>query len=191
MCRLTTLPQLTGRYCLGLLFLSDRKLQGWLEFTDNGGSSGAMSWPDSSCKKLLLDLLLLDLWGYLVSWSFKLVFQPTVNSAVPIALRQRRLSFSGLPLSPLNSAADIHNQDTGWILQMSLYIAYSEIDRKPLGSVNWLASSASEPPKCRMFFDHAVPLQKTCGDGRQQEQHALASWAVLWRPHFRGTEEIL
>lgn len=58
---------------------------------------------------------------------------------------------------------------------MSLYIVYSEIDRKPLGSVNWLASPASEPPKRRMFFDHAIPLQKTFNDGRQQEQHALAS----------------
>lgn len=60
-------------------------MKGWLELTDNGGSHGAMSSLDSFGKELLLDILNLDLWGYLVSSYY--VFQPMLNSVVPTAFR--------------------------------------------------------------------------------------------------------
>lgn len=60
-------------------------MKGGLEFTDNSGSDRLMSLLASFSKELLLDILNLDLWGYLVSSCY--AFQSMLDSVVPTAFR--------------------------------------------------------------------------------------------------------
>lgn len=57
-------------------------MKGWLEFNDNGGSNGAVSWLYFSYKELLLDALLLTAGDTLFPVNSSHTFQPIVNSTV-------------------------------------------------------------------------------------------------------------